>query len=95
MAKSNKSGKSKNKAKKEASAEKAPAPEVVAAEALWASGDFNTLHKLAANDDELPPDAKQRVEELHERTRTDPQVWAVGVGAFLIAAVVAAITLGG
>lgn len=94
--KQSKTAQGKNKAKKAESkqAAKVVAPEVTAAEAAYRSGDFSALRKLALASGDLPADARGRIEELHEMTRTDPQAWMVAFAALIIAVIVAVATLG-
>jgi len=93
--KQTKSSPGKNKAKK---AEKKPvltAPEVIAAEAAYKSGDYAGLRRLALADGDLPADVRARIDTLYEMTRTDPKQWMVAIAAFVIAIIVAIVTLGG
>lgn len=73
-------------------------PEIVKrTEIAYDLGNHAAVRSLAgaAAADHLDGKAQQRVDQLLEMTRTDPVAWAIGVGAFVLAVIVAIATLGG
>lgn len=72
-------------------------PVVQRVETAYDLGNHSAVRALAisAAGEQLDDKALARVNEAFEKTRTDPLVWAIGIGALVLALIVAMATLGG
>lgn len=71
-------------------------PFVARVETAYDLGNHAAVRSLAAvGAEQLEGQALARVDDAFEKTKTDPLVWAIGVGALALALLVAMATLGG
>lgn len=68
-------------------------PLVKAIDEHFERGNFAGVRKVAERVVELDEESRRHVEELVEKTKTDPHAWLIGAGAVLLVLIVGAITL--
>ncbi len=98
MAKANKKKTKPDGAKTDGATAKAQQPVLLTLmEKELERGNYAGVQKLGreAAASELSPSDKERAQDMVVTVKTDPTTWALGVGALLIALLVAASTLGG